>query len=327
MKKFLNVLLASVIMASMISVSAYAVPDDPDDPDVQFPIEIDITSGNPDIGSIDVKVNPDEDDEHKYEDVTSEENRQYHDNDPRAFEGDHVEVYFDIENGYTTVVRGQYYPDNDETQIASLAGSFSDGRVYKFTMPDGRVHFDVKYNKNSLSPLGSDDNWIPKANYEDPSPAPIAATTENVKQSVLPAGTISMVAKTGVNLSSVTGAINKNGINVSARPLELRDDINQKALLENLAKLENFDYEVLASYGIYAATNLAPEDFGKKTDFSWKNISDTNIPKNAKIRAICFNCYEGYYVIDGEIDELGNIIFKDYIIRPNKTNITVFFVK
>lgn len=323
MKKFLNVLLASLLMASMVSISAYAGYDDPEN---EFPIEIDVTSGNADIGSIDVKVNPDEADEHIYEDVTSEENRQYHDNDPRACEDDDVEVSFGIVNGYTTVVRGQYYPNNGDL-LAPLAGSFFDGRVYKFTMPNGRVHFYVKYNKKPLAPLGSDDNWIPKANYEDPSPAPIAATTENVKQSVLPAGTISMVAKTGVNLSSVTGAINKNGITASARPLELKDDINQKALLENLAKLENFDYEVLASYGIYAATNLAPEDFGKKTDFSWKNISDTNIPKNAKIRAICFNCYEGYYVIDGEIDELGNIILKDYIIRPNKTNITVFFVK
>ena len=325
MKKFLNVLLASVIMASMISVSAYAVHDDPDNPDVQFPIEIDITSGNPDIADVDVQVTSDSD-TYLYEDVTSEEKYLNEDLQPRAYEDDDVEVSFGIVNGYTTVVRGQYYPNNGD-RFDPLDSSYFDGRVYRFTMPNGRVRFDVKYNKNSLSSLGSDDDWIPKANYEDPSPAPIAATTENVKQSVLPAGTISMVAKTGVNLSSVTGAINKNGITASARPLELKDDINQKALLENLAKLENFDYEVLASYGIYAATNLAPEDFGKKTDFSWKNISDTNIPKNAKIKAICFNCYEGYYVIDGEIDELGNIVFKDYIIRPNKTNITVFFVK
>lgn len=326
MKKFLNVLLASLLMASMVSISAYAGYDDPD---VQFPIEIDITSGNPDIADVDVKVTPvnsTDGDIELYEDVTSEEKYLNEDLQPRAYEDDDVEVSFGIVNGYTTVVRGQYYPNNGDL-LAPLASSYFDGRVYKFTMPDGRVHFDVKYNKNSLSPLGSDDNWIPKANYEDPSPAPMAATTENVKQSVLPAGTISMVAKTGVNLSSVTGAINKNVIIASARPLEMQDDINQKALLENLAKLENFDYEVLASYGIYAATNLAPEDFGKKTDFSWKNISDTNIPKNAKIKAICFNCYEGYYVIDGEIDELGNIIFKDYIIRPNKTNITVFLVK
>lgn len=110
-------------------------------------------------------------------------------------------------------------------------------------MPNGNVKFDVKYNRNSLPYLEpqADTSWITKANNEEPAQIPLAATTENVKQSVLPADAVTMIAKTGVNLSSATGITNSNSIPASARQLELSDACNQEIILSNLAKLENLE--------------------------------------------------------------------------------------
>lgn len=335
MKKVLRVILALVLMTSMISiisVTAYAATG-------EFLITINVTSDNADVAEVDVTVTspekPDSTPEStEYQDVTNPESDNYDypestehsEKRPQANEGDSVSVSFDVKEGYTTEVRGQYCPeDNPLVPPSSLEGYSFDGAVYSFTMPNGSVFFDVKYNKKSLPPQKPKENnnsniETPKKYNEESEPATIPATTGNVaNNSVLPANTVLFGATTGDTYNNKYSATVLN--------LEARDLSNQNGLAAYYATLEGKEADILASYSIIASKDLSNEDNGKLTSLTWKYIDSIfghTIDKNTKIKAVCYNIVDGTYVIEGEIDEFGNIVLKNFILRPTKTNITVF---
>ncbi len=150
-------------------------------------------------------------------------------------------------------------------------------------------------------------------------------------KSVLPAGTVSFSggATIGTNINGLNGLPKNSADKFSATVLNLeaKDLTNQNGLAAYYAAIEGKEADILATYGIYASKNLSAEDNGKLTTLTWKNITAQKLDKNTKIKAVCYNLIDGTYTIEGEIDEFGNIILKNFIIRPTQTNITIFVCK
>ena len=166
---------------------------------------------------------------------------------------------------------------------------------------------------------------------EEPQSAVAGTVAPTPMKSVLPAGTVSFSggATIGTNIIDLNGLTKNSAEKFSATVLNLeaRDLSNQNELAKYYAAVEGKEANILATYGVYASKNLSAEDNGKLTTLTWKNITAEKLDKNTKIKAVCYNLIDGTYTIEGEIDVFGNIIFKNFILRPTKTNITIFVCK
>ena len=351
MKKSINVVLASVLAFSMFSVTAFAA--DAHTLHVEYPEsgEVDVTLSyddsdsldNPEPTSITEVVYPEEHyvslspapEADKYKDITvypimSNVSVSYSNSEKNNFK------YFNF-----------YLPNSDTEDVdhpwVTWEGEgkpTEDGGTWYFTMPDEDVFVEAVFELPTPMP-SSEAIPIPQSNPAPSQPTPIEEPQSAVAgtvaptpmKSVLPAGTVFFPggATIGTNINDLN-VLPKNlaeKFSATVLNLEARDLSNQNGLAAYYAALEGKEADILATYGIYASKDLSAEDNGKLTTLTWKtmNITAQKLDKNTKIKAVCYNLIDGTYTIEGEIDEFGNIILKNFIIRPTKTNITIFVCK
>ena len=252
------------------------------------------------------------------------------------------------------------------TNIVGNRTSDLGGNTWTFTMVPHQVFVDIRFElrrppaspaKTPASNQGGDAELNPTAAPESeftyiPSPAynsneeeapapqepqePQSASTvpTEAPKSVLPPNTVtfgsgSALASTGAAYNRVNNLTKNNAEKLSATVLSLKakDLSNQNGLAAYYAAIEGKEADILATYGVYASKDLSAEDNGKLTSLTWKNITAEKLDKKTRIKAVCYNLIDGTYTIEGEIDEFGNVILKNFIIRPAQTNITVFICK
>ncbi len=197
--------------------------------------------------------------------------------------------------------------------------------------PTSNQQGDAELNPTA-APMEDPDEFLPpspahNSNEEEApqEPQSASAVPAEAPKSVLPANAITFggapMAPTG---AAYSGA---NKFSATVLNLEAKDLSNQNGLAAYYAAIEGKEAAILATYGVYASKDLSAEDNGKLTSLTWKNTTAEKLDKNTRIKAVCYNLIDGTYTIEGEIDEFGNIILKNFIIRPAKTNITVFICK
>lgn len=126
--------------------------------------------------------------------------------------------------------------------------------------------------------------------------------------------------------NAVTAAANnKMSVATSAVvPLNLEDIHKMEKHAEKLLSINDNNAKKVASYSIYSSTSIDVSECGKKTNLSWKNINSTELPKNAKLKVIVYNVADGIYTLNASVDEFGNIIIHDFIVRREKSNIVIY---
>ena len=350
MKKSINVVLASVLAFSMFSVTAFA-----DDPTlhVEYP-----ESGKVDVtlsynSSRDDSYSPDNSEPTPITEVVYPEEHYVSPSPaPEADKNEDITVspimsnvsvsYSNSENNnfkYFNFYLPNDNPDDRDHPWVEWEGNgkpTEDGGTWYFTMPNQDVFVEAVFA--SPTPMPSPEakpqqNPAPSqpTPIEEPQSAVAGTVAPTPMKSVLPAGTVSFSggATIGTNINDLNGLTKNLAEKFSATVLNLeaRDLSNQNGLAAYYVALEGKEADILATYGIYASKDLAFEDNGKLTTLTWKNITAEKLDKNTKIKAVCYNLIDGTYTIEGEIDEFGNIIFKNFILRPTKTNITVFICK
>lgn len=360
MKKSINVVLASVLAFSMFSVTAFA-----DDPTlhVEYPEsgEVNVTLSY-DSDSPDNPYSPDNPEPTPITKVVYPEEHYVSPSPaPEADKNEDITVSPIMRNvsvSYSNSEKNNfkyfnfYLPNSDTadddhpwvTWERDDKPTQNSDNVWVFTMPEEDVFVEAVFE--SPTPMPSSEA-IPPSNpspAHNPSPAYNSSTPVEEPQSavagtvaptpmksVLPAGTVSFSggATIGTNINDLNGLPKNSAEKFSATVLNLeaRDLSNQNGLAAYYAAVEGKEAEILATYGVYASKDLSFEDNGKLTTLTWKNITAEKLDKNTKIKAVCYNLIDGTYTIEGEIDEFGNIIFKNFILRPTKTNITVFVCK
>lgn len=331
MKKSINVVLASALAFSLFSVTAFA-----DDPTlyVEYPesgeVNVEVTepsdtpSDNPNPGTY--TVEPSESPDSHTEDISVKKNSS-------------VSVWYTGPEGSNFTGFSFYLPSDDSdrpwVEWEDDKPTEDDGK-WCFTMPGQNVFVEAVFA--SPTPMPSPEA-IPQSNPAPSQPTPIEEPQSAVAgtvaptpmKSVLPAGTVSFSggATIGTNINDLNGLTKNSAEKFSATVLNLEamDLSNQNELAKYYAAVEGKEADILATYGIYASKDLSFEDNGKLTTLTWKNTTAEKLDKNTKIKAVCYNLIDGTYTIEGEIDLFGNIIFKNFILRPTKTNITVFICK
>lgn len=346
MKKFFDSLLVSVLLVALISVTAWADP---------FSISVDITpselndENHPQSENICVDVTvvpttvPDalgDGEEQRYLDVTHPTGATPV---PTANPGDGVHIYYDDIAGYNKPSISAAYGGNLDagetpSPISGQTGVDESRNYFYFTMPEGNVRVNIFYpvptpvpsaSRNTPAPQSTPANNLPSSpaynsnEVEEPQSASTVPT--EAPMSVLPANAITF----GGAPMAPTGAANNaaNKFSATVLSLEAKDLSNQNGLAAYYAAIEGKKADILATYGVCASKNLSAEDNGKLTSLTWKNITAEKLGKNTRIKAVCYNLVDGTYIIEGEIDEFGNVILKNFIIRPTITNITVFICK
>ena len=343
MKKSINVVLASVLAFSLFSVTAFAA--DAHTLHVEYP----------ESGEVDVEVTKPSDppsDNLGFDSYTVEpsESPDSHEEDIPVETDSSVSVWYTGSEEDSNFTGFNFYLPNDnpddrdhpwvEWERDDKPTQNSDN-VWVFTMPDQDVFVEAVFT--SPTPMPSPEA-IPQSNPAPSQPTPVeepqsavAGTAVAAKvayicmTSVLPAGTVSFSggATIGTNINDLNGLTKNSAEKFSATVLNLeaKDLTNQNGLAAYYAAIEGKEADILATYGIYASKDLSFEDNGKLTTLTWKNTTAEKLDKNTKIKAVCYNLIDGTYTIEGEIDVFGNIIFKNFILRPTKTNITVFICK
>lgn len=353
MKKFFDSLLVSVLLVALISVTAWA--------DDYYSISVDITPSGlnnvtdsaADYVHVNVDVVPSANPETPayYEDVT-------HPVDatptPAAKPGDAVCIYCNDITGYNKPSISAAYGgsfDAVETPSPISGRTEVDGshNYFYFTMPEGNVRVDISYpvptpvpspSWNPPAPASTPANNLPPSpaynsnEVEEPQSAVAETSAPTPAKSVLPANTItfgsgSALASTGAANNRLNNLTKNNPEKLSATVLSLEapDLSNQNGLAAYYAAIEGKEADILATYGVYASKELSAEDNGKLKSLTWKNITAEKLDKKTRIKAVCYNLIDGTYTIEGEVDEFGNVILKNFIIRPGQTNITVFICK
>ncbi len=333
MKKSINVVLASVLAFFMFSVTAFAA-----DPTlhVEYPEsgEVNVTVPKATEPPSDIPVcdtytvEPSESPDSPTKDISVETDSS-------------VSVWYTGPEEGSNFTGFNFYLPNDDLDYPWVEWEGNDkptedGGKWYFTMPDRDVFVEAVFL--SPTPMPSPEakpqqNPAPSqpTPIEEPQSAVAGTVAPTPMKSVLPAGTVSFSggAIIGTNINDLNGLPKNLAEKFSATVLNLeaRDLSNQNGLATYYAALEGKEANILASYGVYGSKNLSAEDNGKLTTLTWKNITAEKLDKNTKIKAVCYNLVDGTYIIEGEIDELGNIILKNFIIRPMKTNITVFICK
>ena len=346
MKKSINVVLASVLAFSLFSVTAFAA--DAHTLHVEYPEsgEVNVTvtkpsdppSDNLDFDSY--TVEPSESPDSPTKDISVETDSS-------------VSVWYTgPEEGSNFTGFNFYRPnsvtaDVDHPWVEWEEGKpTEDGGTWYFEMPDHDVFVEAVFesptpmpSSEAIPPSNPSPAHYPSPAYnsstpvEEPQSAVAGTVAPTPMKSVLPAGTVSFSggATIGTNINDLNGLPKNFAEKFSATVLNLeaRDLSNQNGLAAYYAALEGNEADILATYGIYASKDLSAEDNGKLTNLTWKNMNITaqKLDQNTKIKAVCYNLIDGTYTIEGEIDEFGNIILKNFIIRPMQTNITVFVCK
>ncbi len=344
MKKSINVVLASVLAFSMFSVTAFAA--DAHTLHVDYP-----ESGEVDVEVTKPSVTPSDNPVFDTYTVEPSESPDSHEEDIPVETDSSVSVWYTgPEEGSNFTGFNFYLPNDDpDHQWVEWEGdnkpTQNSDNVWVFTMPAQDVFVEAVFT--SPTPMPSPEA-IPQSNPAPSQPAPASSQPTPVEEPqsavagtavaakvaytcitpALPAGTVSF---SGGAINALNGFTKNLAGKFSATVLNLeaRDLSNQNGLATYYAALEGKEADILATYGIYASKDLSAEDNGKLTTLTWKNMNITaqKLDKNTKIKAVCYNLIDGTYTIEGEIDEFGNIILKNFIIRPAQTNITIFVCK
>ena len=340
MKKSINVVLASVLAFSLFSVTAFA-----DDPTlhVKYPEsgEVNVTVPKATEPPSDIPV-----DTYTVEPSESPDSRT---KDISVKTDSSVSVWYTGPEEGSNFTGFNFYLPNDDPDNRWVEWKGDDkptknGGTWYFTMPEQDVFVEAVFasptpmpSSEAIPPSNPSPAHNPSPAYnsstpvEEPQSAVAGTVAPTPMKSVLPAGTVSFSggATIGTNINDLNGLPKNSAEKFSATVLNLeaRDLSNQNALAAYYAAIEGKEADILATYGIYASKNLSAEDNGKLTTLTWKNITAEKLDKNTKIKAVCYNLIDGTYTIEGEIDEFGNIILKNFIIRPTKTNITIFICK
>lgn len=254
-------------------------------------------------------------------------------------------VYYKDIKGYKSSVSAYSNPDSGESPspipISQTEVDDESRNFFYFTMPDGNVKVYVYYEAPTNAPASTPGNILPpspayNSNEEEAPQEPQSASTvpTEAPKSVLPANTVtfgsgSALASTGAAYNRLNNLTKNNAEKFSATVLSLEapDLSNQNGLAAYYAAIEGKEADILATYGVYASKELSAEDNGKLKSLTWKNITAEKLDKKTRIKAVCYNLIDGTYTIEGEVDEFGNVILKNFIIRPGQTNITVFICK
>ena len=366
MKKFLSVLLMSVLLVTTLAV--FAVADDESEVRVYTYVGgTDESNMTTDGGNADVIAVPDgEEPSVTNTDVACEEA-------VSAENGTDVTIVSKPADAYETDSVNAYWMKTSDSgatkEVITLTPLADVSDTWTFTMVDHQVFVDIlfkvkrpqesptpapaktptsnQWGDAELNPTATPDSDSDPTNILPPSPAHNSneeeapqepqrafAVPAEAPKSVLPANTVtfgsgSALASTGAAYNRLNNLTKNNAEKFSATvlSLEAKDLSNQNGLATYYAAIEGKEADILATYGVYASKDLSAEDNGKLTSLTWKNITAEKLDKNTRIKAVCYNLIDGTYTIEGEIDEFGNIILKDFIIRPTKTNITVFICK
>lgn len=352
MKKFLSVLLMSVLLVTTLTVFAMADPSGGED---EKGISIKVDSSIPD----------DNQDENKklgniavYDGYVQEYSSSVNENDTGDYvrvgdanENTTVSMVCEAEPGYKVGSVTAYWqsydvPEGENNKTGIEVRTNAGPNTWTFTMVPHQVFVDILFE---LMPPPASPAKTPTYNqWEKPTYSPSPAYNSNeveepqsastvptvAPKSVLPANTVtfgsgSALASTGAAYNRLNNLTKNNAEKFSATvlSLEAKDLSNQNGLAAYYAAIERKEADILATYGVYASKDLSAEDNGKLTSLTWKNITAEKLDKKTRIKAVCYNLIDGTYTIEGEIDELGNVILKNFIIRPAQTNITVFICK
>lgn len=341
MKKFLSALLMSVLLVTTLAV--FAMADDASKVKVSTYVGGTDESNNTMVGgNANVIAVPDGAETSVLnEDVANGEA-------VSAKNGTEVTIVSKPADGYKTDSVNAYWmkpsdsvPTKEGIALTPVA-DVSD--TWTFTMVPYQVFVDILFELKSPpasptpAPASTPGNILP------PSPAynsneveePQSASTVPMEapKSVLPANTVtfgsgSALASTGAANNRLNNLTKNNAEKLSATVLSLEapDLSNQNGLAAYYAAIEGKEADILATYGVYASKKLSAEDNGKLKSLTWKNITAEKLDKKTRIKAVCYNLIDGTYTIEGEVDEFGNVILKNFIIRPGQTNITVFICK
>lgn len=354
MKKFLSVLLMSALLVTTLAV--FAMADDGSEVIVSTYVDVGGTDGSyrtTDGGNADVIAVPDGEDNFVTNPNVACAGAVSAENDTD------VKIVSKPADGYETESVTAYWigtPDDSPTgdNKKNIQVSTNDEpNTWTFTMVDHQVFVDILFKvkrpqesptpapaKTPTSNQWEKPTYIPSpaynSNEEEAPQEPQSASTvpTEAPKSVLPANTVtfgsgSALASTGAAYNRLNNLTKNNAEKLSATVLSLKakDLSNQNGLAAYYAAIEGKEADILATYGVYASKDLSAEDNGKLTSLTWKNITAEKLDKKTRIKAVCYNLIDGTYTIEGEIDEFGNVILKNFIIRPAQTNITVFICK
>lgn len=343
MKKFLSALLMSVLLVTTLAV--FAMADDASKVKVSTYVGGTDESNNTMVGgNANVIAVPDGAETSVLnEDVANGEA-------VSAKNGTEVTIVSKPADGYKTDSVNAYWmkpsdsvPTKEGIALTPVA-DVSD--TWTFTMVPYQVFVDILFELKSPpaspspAPASTPGNILPPSptynsnEVEEPQSAVAETSAPTPAKSVLPANTVtfgsgSALASTGAANNRLNNLTKNNAEKLSATVLSLEapDLSNQNGLAAYYAAIEGKEAHILATYGVYASKELSAEDNGKLKSLTWKNITAEKLDKKTRIKAVCYNLIDGTYTIEGEVDEFGNVILKNFIIRPGQTNITVFICK
>ena len=372
MKKFLSVLLMSVLLVTTLAVFAMADPEptgepDPAKYDISIGVDSDILAENRNEDRIMGTIKVYDVDAEKYSSFVDETGTPGgYDEVGKVAADNTVSMVCEAEPGYKVGSVAAYWqnydvPEEENRKTGIEVRTNAEPNTWTFTMVPHQVFVDIRFElrqppaspaKTPASNQGGDAELNPTATpmkdsdeFLPPSPAynsneeeapqepqSASAVPAEAPKSVLPANAITFggapLASTGAAYNRLNNLTKNNAEKFSATVLNLeaKDLSNQNGLAAYYAAIEGKEADILATYGVYSK-DLSAEDNGKLTSLTWKNITAEKLDKNTRIKAVCYNLIDGTYTIEGEIDEFGNVILKNFIMRPAKTNITVFICK
>lgn len=370
MKKFLSVLLMSVLLVTTLAVFAMADPEptgepDPAKYDISIGVDSDIPAENRNEDRIMGTIKVYDVDAEKYSSSVDETGTPGgYDEVGKVAADNTVSMVCEAEPGYKVGSVTAYWqsydvPEGENNKTGIEVRTNAEPNTWTFTMVPHQVFVDIRFELrrppaspaktpasnqggdaelNSTAAPHSDSTYIPPSpaynSNEVEEPQRASAVPAEAPKSVLPANTVtfgsgSALASTGAAYNRLNNLTKNNAEKFSATVLSLEapDLSNQNGLAAYYAAIEGKEANILATYGVYASRELSAEDNGKLKSLTWKNITAEKLDKKTRIKAVCYNLIDGTYTIEGEVDEFGNVILKNFIIRPGQTNITVFICK
>lgn len=331
MKKSLNFVLVSALAVSLLSVTAYADHT----LHVEYPEsgEVHVGLSNPTDGPVS-SARPE-----PTEEVISATDAPCSDYTIEDIERNSpVSVWYTSTEENNNFNGFKFYLKNTEddidhpwTEWGGDNAPYQENSKWVFSMPNKDVLVEAVFTLPT--PIPSPEA-IPQSNPAPSQPTPVEepeSYTPPTAEPVVPK-VLSETVTFGITNNGITHRLTKNGLTQNSQEgfraavisLEAKDLTNQNGLAAYYSALEGKEADVLLTYGIYSSKDLSNEDNGKRTTLGWKNVTSKKLDKNAKIKAVCYNIIDGTYIIEGEIDEFGNVTLKDFIIRPAKTNITIY---
>lgn len=332
MKKSLNFVLVSALAFSLLSVTAYASNtlhvEYPESGAVHVelsnPTDGPVSSARPEPKVISATDRPADEPCDDYTIGDIEDRSQ-------------ISVWYTPTEGNNNFSGFDFYLQNTKDDCDHDWDKWTEGAPTKendkwvFTMPNKDVLVRAVFT--APTPIPSPEA-VPQSNPAPSQPTPVEepeSYTPPTAEPVVPK-VLSETVTFGITNNGITHRLTKNGLTQNSQEgfhatvisLEAKDLSNQNGLAAYYSALEGKEADILVTYGINSSKDLSYEDNGKLTTLGWKNVTSKKLDKNAKIKALCYNLIDGTYIIEGEIDEFGNVTLKDFIIRPTKTNITIY---